>query len=472
MWNKLKLAITATLLLALTACAPRPIVKPLPEQTRQDLAEMEKLLAAQPDNEGLLAQLGDKYFLAWQNTNNEQYRQSALKHYRMLAGLNPGIAPVWRNIYILSIDDALNNRDDAQSRLEKLYAKHPAIKEAHVAPPSFVSALRLVLTRSGDEASVVRNIRNAIQADPKFAKSYELLAKIHEGNGRDELAFATLIQGAKNSGSPTFGPLLNDMTSAIMDKKRAYTGCYMGALTYIRQSLPYLQNWIKSEPDNADAHAALAKSYWRLGKLPLALHEAKRAEALNPSLDNAVLTNDILLQSGKLDEAKTKLLQLHKAAPKEVTPVESLATISLLQGNWRELLDYENTLIGMGEKNPYIHLRISLAKQFLGHDLEAAALLQNAQKKLDLSKWENLLFNVQLEKISPGELLQHASNACEKVEAHFYTGMRALLDKDADKARQHFSKISDFNVKVYTENAVALYQDTLIEKVRSGKTAH
>jgi serine/threonine protein kinase/Tfp pilus assembly protein PilF len=218
-------------------------------------------------------------------------------------------------------------------------------------------------------------LERAVQLDPKYAAAWAALGGAYNLKGNflsmPELQHRAIEHLRR---ALALNPLLANA--------HVWLGSALLALGRYDEGLASLQTAAAAEPDNADAHQALARAYWMWrGMVPEGIAELRTAVALNPEAGYAHLQLSLLeALSGNLDAAEASARQAIELQERAMSGTEGLLIVGAharlgyvhyLRGNhdaahaeFRRELEYvstsdhalrERTLIELHQKLSAVH---------------------------------------------------------------------------------------------------------------------
>jgi tetratricopeptide (TPR) repeat protein len=315
--------------------------------------------------------------------------------------------------------NAANNPDEMKKQFKQLVEKYPQDKRAHY-------YLGSVLYNQGNYASAVREFEISIELAPDFIPAYKLLAYTYSylaKHYKAEELIQKYIQLIPEEADPycslgdillkegKFDEALTAYTKSLeknSDYCKAYIGIgnnliFQGRPNEARIEFDKLYNLANNEFDKRRALYAFVCSYIHEGKYDLALEKLQHrygfAEEMNDIQQMVIdlnLMGDVLLEWGKLDEARSRYKKSIEVSQKSNLPKEIIDDIK------HQLLFYE--------------ARIDLKKN------DVAAAKQKAEK-----------YNSDA---------THSNNVLEMRKYHGLLGLIALQGKNIDEAINEF-KLSD-----------------------------
>ena len=140
------------------------------EEYQEAVSYLEKARQSEPENEAILAELYQAYFM------DKQFEQ-ALPVVKELAGVNPAFSEDLANLYVINekYDEALQLLDD----LDEQWGHS-----------SYRNGLRnQIYARTGDVQGHVEDLKRRIEEDPKDEKNYLNLIFVYSEQGNTEEAF-------------------------------------------------------------------------------------------------------------------------------------------------------------------------------------------------------------------------------------------------------------------------------------------
>jgi len=314
----------------------------------------------------------------------------------------------------------------------------------------------------------------ATEADPTYLVAYQDLANTYNALSRYEEAIETAKKGLRVASDDAD---LNDEI-AFAEKN---LGHYQAAVQAFHRAL-------RSEPEDAYAHATISSAYIKFKRYDEALVEARRGVELgaqgqdDPALGNAGLALlelehnaeaiSALEQARTFDpEGSTTHLQLAyayelTARTKEMlASYEQAASLATAQPDdyvsraWANLFldngaaaaseaqQYLDRYGWRGHQAPYAVLLAYLAHQQLHEPAEANRIIKEAASKCDQTPWTQKLFRYLLHQSSAAEFMAAATDDDALIEARSLIGLELLFEGRTNEARGHLQWVREHGVK-------------------------
>lgn len=118
---------------------------------------------------------------------------------------------------------------------------------------------------------------------------------------------------------------------------------------------------------------------------------------------------------------------------------------------------------GSDDSAPYVAFLGSLAARRQKDAAASTALLAPLTGTLDAASWQAAVTRFLKGEVPVDALLQRATTAGERTEAHAYIGLVASIDGRLDEARQHLQWVRDQGSRGYTEYGLAIRELARIE---------
>ena len=288
--------------------------------------EAEKLLkqavSIDPKHEQAATDLANLYRMENRPKEAEQVLQQAI-------AINPDGKMLYLNLSTLLL--AEGRKDEAEATIEKLRRQLPN------SPDVAIDIGRLYsLQRQPDKA--IAEFQRGLSISPKNLAIQSELEEIYFSTGQTKLA-AEMDQA-----------LLKEFPKDLT--VRVNHGRLLMAQGDAAAAIQYLQKLAADSPESDRAHYFLAMAYW---------------------------------QNNDLGQAHSALIDALKAKPDLMLAIESLARLSLAQGNARDAQTYAEQLLDKSPTDPGYHLLLAeaLARQATQHPeslLAAEKQIQEAQK--------------------------------------------------------------------------------------------
>ena len=288
----------------------------------------------------------------------------------------------------------------------------------------------------------------AIQEQPYSDASFIQLAKLYTNQSYYPLAIATLKYGAEYN--PESVDLLKNIASTYESRASA-DGCHYANLDWINRASRYYLQAIPLQPQEADLHLKLARSFMDRDMPKLAAYEIQLLLEIQPSANNYAFAAHNFALMGKremasqyLDNAKTAGLLASDSAYHEVY---------MISGNWlKAALSFTDYVQSQKHLNVYDAIKADILSQESKINLTPLV----AKKQVEyLNDWQTLIHAWWQGKMTDDKLQLVVTNKCEQAELFFYSGYKAMLAGDLTKAKSAFNKTIDQNTFRFVERSLA-----------------
>ena len=225
----------------------------------------------------------------------------AIQAFRTATEKDPGLVDAHRELGSLLLDRQLY--EEARAALERAVAAEPADAEAHY-------LLGLALFRGGEAESAIASLERAVQLEPEHASAHYNLATVLRMTGRAEEGMAAMrrfqeLQAQERPGESRLTQnLANLIRQGVFLAKTGHgeravdlfhralennpesdlvlfnLGLILSDMEKHQEAADALERAVKSNPDRAEAYAALANAYRALGRT----EEAQRMRAIYEEL--------------------------------------------------------------------------------------------------------------------------------------------------------------------------------------------
>jgi tetratricopeptide (TPR) repeat protein len=240
------------------------------------------------------------------------------------------------------------------------------------------------------------------------------------------------------------------------------------------------QNFLQNFPDNGEIRRDLARSYFREGKLDLALVEIDKALSFNPIDPTYISTKaELLMCEGDLVNAEKECQKLVRTEEpnSHINGLFESSGLSLLKGQYNEAINFARESLGFGEKTgitaygSYIH-RILAYLYWKSGNLESSLQeLDEARKaaieREDLSSQRITLYgqglvNLEMKAISrtekiKNELRKLVEQGLNQRHMRYYYHLAGLIEIE----KENFPAAIDYIEKALTFDLHGFQQDAM-----------
>uniref|UniRef100_I2Q345 Tfp pilus assembly protein PilF n=1 Tax=Desulfovibrio sp. U5L TaxID=596152 RepID=I2Q345_9BACT len=387
----------------------------LQNQIPEAQAQVEALLAANPDNQGglhLLAQI--------QTMNNDM--DAALATYRTLNAKYPtDIKSRYNEAFILLVTQGAS--EQVAQTAKNLATDYPNLPEGYKllglmdltrgtaaqAVTNFERALRLrpesethfflaqAYERNGSLEMAISELRQVLDASPRHLKARQMLANMNLKMGRtdeaiDELQRVLTYHPDSYADKLLLGDLYlsrKDFTKSLAFYEAIPDGVEQSATAHLKKGLIFgdtgkpekaeaeLRQTIGQSPEFLEARIALVALYKQQRRLDEAASVLDAPGLSQPDVAQAnTIRAAIFLQQGRTDEAVALLEKAKKLSPKLATPYYTLAKFYSQRMEPEKAMDQYRQLLVQQPQSPSAHTALAAA-------LEAEGKFDEAQQHLE-----------------------------------------------------------------------------------------
>lgn len=309
------------------------------------------------------------YLLAYQYQLNGRL-QEATEYYRRALEIDPQNIPAL--IHLGQALNKLNRHDEARPRFQKALALEPGNAAA-------LEGLAEISYRDKDYAATIRQLDEALAAQPNADRLHYLLGMAHRRLGN--MALARKHLALRGKGSPYVTDPAVSALNELLDTSQVHIK--QGVAAYqagdFAQAASAYRRALKSNPDDLQTRLALA---WALELSD----DAERAlQQINTVLDSYpgepkahYLKGAILAQAGALSDAASHLSTAVAAAPDAALPRLVLATVLMNLGEYLPASRHYAALAGQQKQDELLLFRLGMARLAGGACAEAIEPLENA----------------------------------------------------------------------------------------------
>lgn len=388
------------------------------------------------------------YYLALSQSNYDDFSANLNKAVSLADKVSEGEQII---IYAFQEEYMLNNLEKAQELYQKLVDIYPHDKQAHLIFGSFYYGIQ-------EYNKAIEELQKAIEIDSDFASPYNMMgysySRIEQYTDAENTfrKYAELIPNAANP-HDSYGEILmkqGKFDESIVAYRKAlsidpnFSSAYIGIganLIFKGQSEKAREEFQKSyqvalsDGQRRQALLSIVNSYIYEGNLEKALNELQKCYIIDKNNNNLVemcrdLTQmgDVLLESNKLDEAKTKYL-------KSLKLLESSEYLTPAQKDNDKLYHlFDEVQIALKEDD------VVTAKA------KAKTFREQAKDQIDTRTYHELMGMIALHEKRYDDALQELQQANQLNPRILYRLGNAYEGQgDKDKARKFWEKAVNFN---------------------------
>lgn len=395
----------------------------------------------------------DQYLLS----NDRRIRARAVAQLSQAVRMDPNDIQLKINLYTLLAKSAIEDEDAHALRFaHRLFAQTPEFRYAAVLPPSLVQVYHLQKLHNDPTAVALPVLlKQAIRESPEHLGARIMLAKTYAQAGRYELAQALLGQVLLLE--PTHIGATEQLAAQTMQQVNQID-CKAEARDLIYAAIKAHKQVLRLNPGSIDAHADLAWLYKLVGHKELLLFEARRVMQLDDSFDNTLQYASALLWDGQWDTAHKLYTKLLQSEPGHLEALKGLYLLYYMRGDWRLAHRiWEAHFRPLAAQFYYEGLRQYLTVGKLYGRSAAREYLMAEFEGQSLSAWQRLLYQYFKGEMNQELVLNHAVTRCQQTEAHYYFGIKELVQGNAQRAQYHFKQVTQLGVYSCSEYLGAFY---------------
>ncbi len=428
----------------LTGCAP----KVAPEITAQpELPPKPKL-----DKNIPYFSLAKEHYKAYLQTEDRTMLDRALEEIDAAHTLNPNDLKIQQFYSAIALTKIALEKDRALA--DKVIPFFPALQAAHLntAPPSYIEALFLDRERERDKIADL--MLGAIEENPRFAPSYQMLADLYLDQKAYNAAIETLKRGLKVD--PNNVTLHLMLATAYLYKTldlESKNLCGVKNNLLNKKILSEAKKVIALSPKMTTAYSLMAIAYERLGARSEAINSAIKLYQADPQNDRSRLfLADTLIENGQKNEAMKYIPHTES-----IERYNTLGHFYFYSQVWEKAAENFEHYIQQ-TTNPSFSDYLMLALATSKKSPEASRrILQNLPASVHLTKWQEELVAYWLGDQDATELLTRADNPCKRAEALFLVGFDQWNKNGIEEAKTFFQKTLDQRCYSYEQHIAASY---------------
>ena len=399
--------------------------------------------SAPSDNNALaLEQEANAALQRWDSRYQVQDIEQAYELYKEIYQQRPDDVNIQRQYYNSSILMSSLGSGPSKAENATLFSKLNPLVKAVVASPGRLAYLEAVGKHESTE-QLVDHLKNAIVQHPTDAFAWYEYSTLMEKEKNRGFAVALAQQAyALNPESDKYAFQLADTLNDVIQSQ----ACRYDQDELAKKAVTYYAKASTLRPNEQLYLDNIALQYLRLGVIPIAYSEAKKAFELEHNIWTAKHYAISALLLKKFDEARlaTDLL-INKLDSSEGYSLAAL--ISASQGDWSQAqADYERY-----NRDNKLSLYQHIFRQWL-------LAIANNLDAFDVSKlkannaWEASILNYLQDATSPMDsLIQIPDDTCRKTEAHFFTAMRYWFAGDKFNSKKHLLETRRQGATLYSE---------------------
>ncbi len=382
---------------------------------------------------------------------SEELLNEALRVGHKLQALQPDQAELSTRIYRLYIASYFNRSSSENFKaLQSYFHQHPELKYNAQPSPHYLKVIASLSYGIPAMETNIEMLKTAIAESPYFPGTYKLLGNFYlEEDDRLGMAIYNLekIQKVNPEDTETAELLALSYMGYLFEME-----CPKPSGGFLKKAISHIQELIKKDPNNDDLLQDLATLYQLSGRHRLMEFTIQRL--LNKSDVHAFSLVEAKLWNGKLDDVKS-ITEQYDLKNKEESWYDPLVYASLIEQNWNQTLTYKDAVNAHSEPSVFSMVYVALVSRYKEGEDIARAFLEKNQNRYDLNYWNRQIFEFGMGQIDANTLIGKATNACELTEAHFATGLEALLKGDNEKSIKHIELAESYDVRLFYEHAAA-----------------
>jgi tetratricopeptide (TPR) repeat protein len=318
--------------------------------------EICKALSADPNNPGLLIQLGCLEYHAWNHKAAEEAFRKAVK-------IDPSA-------------ESLEWLGASLNRQQRFREALPLLRQALDLQPGRSSAWNSAgeaLGNLGQLQEAANAFAHSVRWQPKFAQAHYNMGLALRAMKRDEPAAVALRRAVELE--PDFAPALQVLGNLLHDH-----GKYAGAVKHFKEV-------VRLEPDSAAAHTSLGAAYQMLGHMESARDCYLRAIELRPDYPDA--HNNLGTAWQGLREREKSEASFRRALELDPDHRDALAGLAAnldRRGRYEEGLALLEDHIDPSSGNPELLVTAAQLLRHLDRSDEAVSILEQALERSDLNE--------------------------------------------------------------------------------------
>jgi hypothetical protein len=417
-----------------------------------DIISAEKARDQDSSNPEKWYNLGMAYWLAYQKTENQFSHDQALDAFKTVLKMVPGNVVTIKAIYNVYYRDLIVGKIAAYSSAKEYFDLLTPEHQKSLNPPSLAKYIYLYYDQQKQKKTDYHNLHNtllqAIQEQPFSDASYIQLAKLYSNQSYYPLAVATLKLGAEQN--PQSMDLLKSIASTY-EARASADGCHYENGQWINQASRFYLKAVRVQPDSADLHLGLARLFMDRDMPQLSAYETDLLLELQPSARNYAFAAHNFALMGNKDRAN-RLLESAKTAGL-VASDPAYHEVYMISGDWlKAALSFTDYIQAQKRLHVYDAIKADIISQQSG-----VKLLSLISKKqiVYASDWQTLIYAWWQGSISEDKLKSVVTNKCERAEFNFYSGYKAMLAGDPDKAQEAFHQTIEQNTYRFIERPLA-----------------
>ena len=381
------------------------------ENFQMMLLDAERLVGLRPNWAAAHGLLGVALSHLGRNAEAERAYTDAIR-------LSPGWAVWW------------HNRSDVKNLTgrfsEALADSNEAIRRDESSPDLFIGRAH-AFAGLGRAENAMSDIRQAIRLRPDDVDASLELGKLLFETGK--------IEEAKHE--------CTRLIALKPDEPRAY--CNRAAVFIMQKeferAIDDLTECIRLAPSHVRAYSYRGQARASLGQRAAAIDDFTRVIQLEPNaLGDLVDRANLFLDTAQYDRAIDDLTELlNRGTDPETIRLKRGMAYELAGATRLALADYEQAVAKKGSVGRYARLWRYLALLLLGESDSLSAGPGEPEKD-----WIDKLYRFLRGELRPEQLLAEAESDDERAEAHYYMGMKALIEGKSSEARSALSECVKF----------------------------
>ena len=343
----------------------------------------------------------------------------------------------------------------ASEQLEQYYLALPEFARLDYTPPEYIDAMQLLLN-GADNPAVMQLLQKTIREGRGAERIWVFLANLLTMDKHSNLALFSFNQIKNLDGDPN----LQARKAMALDDLAWQGSCGYENKDYLLKAAT-LYSKAAAASDNAEYYLDAARLYRDSGRYKLARHAANKANSIEETVDSLVFLQELAVASNDYGAAARWLDRLEEGYPGAVDPLYAAMSMMADEHDSRAMKYLEN-YPGELEGKPFL---LGLAvKQWLvaimSGKKDFAPLVENSGYAND---WQLLIGQYLDANEANTDLIDMASNGCEKTEAYFYTAYQYWKKGKRSSARKYLKAVSKQPAVTYIEWELV---DLLLPRIR------
>jgi pentatricopeptide repeat protein len=417
-----------------------------------------------PDNPTLQGALAQAYYEIFSASEDPIYEELSIAQYEKFLSLQPRHEGANLALYSLKYGRLLKSpRPELLREIKQIYERIPQSTRTAMMPLSTVEAVALMVAaeKSGSSKTGREQIRSLLQSgireNPRYSRSYFLLARNYNLHKEYDLEIAVLRQAAFMFPD---NPEVAKKLAEALDNKLLGMECYVADPSLLEDTMQAWQKALVGAPEDARIHQQLSLKYGLMGLYELQLFEARTLYKLTNSASDRLLLADALVNNGYPREAVEMYEEMSKKSSALSSLKKNMGTAYFLQ---QELDKAAKHLSAYVRENPdkfYARIDHALIEKARGNREKARATMRDftrGHNDIEYTAWTRRLRDYFLGILTEQELVFNAEGPCQQTEAYYYAGMDRMFNGELFLARDYFNRVLDLKVYGFREYVGADY---------------